>query len=213
MKITLDISVEEFESLLGNNAKSKIQNKKTSYALRDLNDIKVGDHIPVKLTGFGSFTATVHRVTDDEVLFIMDEYIALKPMIGLQKWLDTVVYDAFPEDLKRRVKYITIPSVGLMFGWEDELYKNNFSREYDEQLPLMKQRRYRVAYFNNNISSGWLRNRTKPDGLFDEHAFVNSSGDVSSGSTECLYGVRPVFELTRSQYSLLYAVNTMTVME
>lgn len=160
-------------------------------------DVKVGDKILVELTGIGVFTATAHKVTDKEVLFIMDEYITSKPMDGLQEWLDTVVYDAFPDDLKKKIKNITIPSVGQVFGWEDEWCKEVFERDSDEQLPLMKQRRNRVAYLDNEIECGWLRNRTKSEVSSASFARVNLIGGAYYLNASNSYGVRPEFTLVK----------------
>ena len=38
-------------------------------------DFCVGDQISVKLKGFGKFTATVQKITDEGVLFMFDEEI------------------------------------------------------------------------------------------------------------------------------------------
>lgn len=77
----------------------------------DIKDIKMGDKLCIELKGLGSFMATAHRVTANEVLFITDEYIASKPMYGLQEWLETSIYDAFPEELKGRITNLTINRV------------------------------------------------------------------------------------------------------
>lgn len=43
-------------------------------------DIKVGDQIEVPLDGIGTFTATAHQITDEEILFIFDDCIACRQM-------------------------------------------------------------------------------------------------------------------------------------
>lgn len=160
-------------------------------------DIKVGDMILVELTGIGVFTATAHKVTTDEVLFIMNEHISSRPMNGLQEWLDTVVYDAFSEGLRKRIKNITIPSVGQVFGWENEWCRKTFERDSDEQLPLMKHRRNRVAYLNNENEWGWLRNRTKPEVSSADFAFVFNFGYAGCANASYSCGVRPEFTLVK----------------
>ena len=45
----------------------------------------------------------------------------------------------------------------------DNWDKEHIEPDSDEQLPLMKQRRSRVAYYNNECSSGWLRNAMKKE--------------------------------------------------
>ena len=93
---------------------------------------------------------------------------------GLQEWIETSVYDAFPEELKSRVKNLTIPIVGQVFGWDDEWCQKTFVRDSDEQLPLMKERRNRVVYLDNDHECGWLRNPTKREISSADFAYVNT---------------------------------------
>ena len=51
-------------------------------------EIKVGDKICVELKGLGTFMATAHKVTANEILFITDEYIASKPISSLESACD-----------------------------------------------------------------------------------------------------------------------------
>ena len=84
-----------------------------------------------------------------------------------------------------------------MFGWDDEWDRDNFERDDDEQLPLMKLRRNRVAYYENEISCGWLRNATKKNVSSAFFALVNSSGDTNCNNASGSFGVRPEFWLVR----------------
>ena len=43
-------------------------------------NIQVGDQIVIPLAELGEFTATVHKVTDEGVMFIFDEYVTCRPM-------------------------------------------------------------------------------------------------------------------------------------
>ena len=56
-------------------------------AKSDLKDAKIGDKTTIKLDGLGEFTATVHKVTDDKIMLIFDDYVAEKPMnmLGVNK--------------------------------------------------------------------------------------------------------------------------------
>lgn len=45
-----------------------------------ITNAEVGDKTFMKLDGLGVFTATVHKVTDDKVMLIFDDYVAEKPM-------------------------------------------------------------------------------------------------------------------------------------
>lgn len=158
-------------------------------------EIKVGDKICVELKGLGTFMATAHKVTANEILFITDEYIASKPMYGLQEWIETSVYNAFPEELKGRVKNLTVPTVGQVFSWDDEWRRKTFVRDNDEQLPLMKERRNRVAYLDNDYEWGWLRNSTKREDSSVAFASVSSNGFAYYYGASYSLGVRLEFTL------------------
>lgn len=172
-------------------------------------DIKCGDKMMVPLGKLGNFTATVQKVTNDKALFIFDDYVTKRPMnkdggnaggysqSDLKKWIDTELYNMFPAVLKQRMTGLSIPTLGEICGWDDEWDRNHIEADGDEQLPLMKQRRNRVAYYNNDCAWGWLRNATKKEFSSATFALVGSGGgtvcDVASNS----YGVRPEFWLVR----------------
>ena len=64
-----ELAIKEFvNALFGAPAKS------------DLKDAEVGDKTIIKLDGLGEFTATVHKVTDDKVMLIFDDYVVKRPM-------------------------------------------------------------------------------------------------------------------------------------
>ena len=68
----------------------------------------------------------------------------------------------------------------------------------DEQLPLMKQRRNRVAYYKNDCEFGWLRNATKKEFSSAYFAFVGNNGRADYYyAASFSYGVRPEFWLVR----------------
>ncbi len=172
-------------------------------------DFQIGDRLPITLSGFGSFTATVHQVTDEGALFIFDEYVASRPMnedntnrggfekSDLREWMNTKLLSAFPEDLKNRIKELTIPSIGQMFGHEDEWDNEHFETDNDEQLPLMKERRYRVAYLDNRWEWGWLRNAMKKKHSAACFADVNGGGGTTCYGAAYSGGVRPAFWLVK----------------
>lgn len=169
-------------------------------AKSDLKNAEVGDKTTIKLNGFGEFTATVHKVTDDRVMLIFDDYVTKRPMnesdtnkggfeeSDLNKWLHTEFVKALPYSIRGRLTNVTIPTVGEMFGWDDEWDRNHFEADNDKQLPLMKQRRNRVAYYNNECEFGWLRNATKKEFSSADFAVVNGSG-----FTNCFYGASDSF--------------------
>lgn len=177
-------------------------------AKSDLKDAKVGDKTIIKLDGLGEFTATVHKVTDDKVMLIFDDYVIKRPMnesstnnggfeaSNLNKWLHTEFVKVLPYSIRVRLTDVTIPTVGEMFDWDDEWDRNHFEADNDKQLPLMKQRRNRVAYYDNECEFGWLRNATKKEFSSALFALVNNGGDASYGASNSL-GVRPEIWLVK----------------
>ena len=172
-------------------------------------EVMVGDQILVSLAEIGNFTATAHKITDKGVLFIFDEYVTSRPMNNqrtnaggyeesdLKKWIDTVLLAAFPEELKNRIDDLSIPTVGELFGHDDEWNNEHFEPDEDEQLPLMKERRNRVAYLNDEWEWGWLRNAVKQRFSSANFAAVNSYGGPSYANASTSLGVRPEFWLVR----------------
>lgn len=172
-------------------------------------DIKVGDQIVIPLGDLGTFTATAQKVTDGKVLFIFDDYIAERSMnengsneggyekSDLKKWIENDLFKMFPKALRDHISGLSIPTLGEICGWDDKWDREHFEADGDEQLPLMKQRRNRVAYYNNECECGWLRNATKKEISSAFFAYVFFSGytayDYASGSR----GVRPEFWLVR----------------
>lgn len=176
---------------------------------KEVKTFKVGDQILIPLAGVGEFTATAHQITDDGILFMFDEYIAKRPMnkkntneggfekSDLKKWLDTELYLAFPEWLRERIANLSIPTVGQMFGHDDKLDGKYYEPDTNEQLPLMNERRNRVAYFQNDWEWGWLRNTVKKDWSSALFALVAGNGVTAYSGASNSYGVRPIFWLVK----------------
>lgn len=172
-------------------------------------DIKVGDKMIVPLGKLGNFTATVQKVTNDKALFIFDDYVTKRPMnkdggnaggysqSDLKKWIDTELYNMFPAVLKQRMTGLSIPTLGEICGLDDEWDRNHIEADGDEQLPLMKQRRNRVAYYNNDCAWGWLRNATKKEFSSASFAGVNSFSIADYNNASNSRGVRPEFWLEK----------------
>lgn len=172
-------------------------------AKSDLKDAEVGDKTFMELDGLGVFTATVHKVTDDKLMLIFDAYVTKRPMnesdtnnggfedSDLNKWLHTEFIKALPYSIRTILTDVTIPTVGEMFGWDDEWDRNHFEDDNDKQLPLMNQRRNRVAYYSNECKCGWLRNATKKEFSSAYFADVNVRGDVGYNDASSSCGVRP----------------------
>ena len=115
----------------------------------------------------------------------------------MNKWLHTEFVKALPYSIRTRLTDVTIPTVGEMFGWDDEWNRNHFEADNDKQLPLMKQRRNRVAYYRNECECGWLRNATKK--IFSRVGFVYVSlyGNPSYYYASVSFGVRPEIWLVK----------------
>ncbi|MBS6180518.1 MAG: hypothetical protein KH921_06995 [Erysipelotrichaceae bacterium] len=170
-------------------------------------DICVGDQITVKLAGFGKFTATAVKVTDRGVKFLFDEVVARHVMnkertnedgfdaSDLKKWLDSVLLPAFPNKLRTRVRGLTIPTYGEIFGHDD--FYENFEPDEDEQYELMKRRGNRVCDFEGDWCWWWLRNATKKDVSSAYFAYVSNDGSAGCDNASLSHGVRPEFWLVR----------------
>lgn len=174
-------------------------------------NIQVGDQVIIPLAEIGEFSATAHKVTDEGIMFIFDEYITRRPMNSkntnkggfekseLKKWMDTVLLMAFPEELRDKIYGLTLPTVGQIVGHEDEWDNNNLEPDTDEQLPLMTERKNRVAYFKNDSSWGWLRNAAKEEVSSAHFAVVYGVGDAYCNGASNSFGVRPEFWLVKQE--------------
>lgn len=172
-------------------------------------DISEGDQIEIPLGDLGTFTATVQMVKGDRVLFLFDDYIAKRPMnengsneggyekSDLKKWIENDLFKMFPEVLRNHMTGLTIPTLGEICGWGDNWDKEHIEPDDDEQLPLMKQRRNRVAYYNNDCACGWLRNATKKEFSSAYFALVDNDGYADCSDASDSFGVRPEFWLVR----------------
>lgn len=174
-------------------------------------NIQVGDQIVIPLAELGEFTATAHKVTDEGVMFIFDNYITCRPMNNrsinkggfeksdLKKWMDTVLLMAFTEELRDKIYGLTLPTVGQIVGHEDEWDNKNLEPDSDEQLPLMKECKNRIACFEDGLTWGWLRNATKEEFSSAGFAFVRGSGRAGYGGASYSCGVRPEFWLVKQE--------------
>lgn len=176
-----------------------------------------------KMNGFGEFTATAQRVTDEGTLFLFDNVIATYHMnkyatsdggfeeSDMKQWLVCEVLKAFPQEMRDKISSITIPTYGEIFGHNE--FSKHFEPDNDEQFESMKQRINRVCEFDDNLFGWWLRNAVNPEYASTNTAIVNgidsnSFGAVNSfgDATYCrdasvAYGVRPEFWLI-NEYNL-----------
>lgn len=179
-------------------------------AKSDLKDAKIGDKTLMELDGLGVFTATVHKVTDDKVMLIFDDYVTKRFMnesntneggfevSDLNKWLHTEFVKTLPYSIRERLTDVTIPTVGEMFGCDDEqAIIKRLEADNDKQLPLMKQRHNQVAYFNNECECGWLRNAYKKEFSSTLFALVYYNGHLDFNCAPTSHGVRPEIWLVK----------------
>lgn len=177
----------------------------------DTANIQVGDQMVIPLAELGEFTATAHKVTDEGVMFIFDDYVTRRPMNNrntnkggfeksdLKKWMDTVLYMAFPEELRDKIYGLTLPTVGQIVGHEDEWDNKNLEPDTNEQLPLMKKCKNRIACFEDQLAWGWLRNATKEEFSSAGFANVNYGGDTYYNGASHSGGVGPEFWLVKQE--------------
>ena len=177
----------------------------------DTANIQVGDQMVIPLAELGEFTATAHKVTDEGVMFIFDDYVTRRPMNNrntnkggfeksdLKKWMDTVLYMAFPEELRDKIYGLTLPTVGQIVGHEDEWDNKNLESDTNEQLPLMKKCKNRIACFKDQLAWGWLRNATKEEFSSAYFARVDNYGNTNYSGASNSYGVRPEFWLVKPE--------------
>lgn len=177
----------------------------------DTANIQVGDQMVIPLAELGAFTVTAHKVTDEGVMFIFDDYVTRRPMNNrntnkggfeksdLKKWMDTVLYMAFPEELRDKIYGLTLPTVGQIVGHEDEWDNKNLEPDTNEQLPLMKKCKNRIACFEDQLAWGWLRNATKEEFSSAAFAYVSHDGNPDYNGASNSFGVRPEFWLVKQE--------------
>lgn len=177
----------------------------------DTANIQVGDQMIIPLAELGEFIATAHKVTDEGVMFIFDDYVTRRTMNNrntnkggfeksdLKKWMDTVLFMAFPEELRDKIYGLTLPTVGQIVGHEDEWDNKNLEPDTDEQLPLMKECKNRIACFEDQLTWGWLRNATKEEFSSAHFDYVYYNGTASCSVASYSLGVRPEFWLVKQE--------------
>lgn len=172
----------------------------------EVKDYRVGDQIVIPLAEFGEFTATVQKITDKGPLLMFDDCVAQQPMnkkltnkggfekSDLKKWIGDVLFPAFPDNLRNKIKNLTLPTYGQIFG-HDDWYNDVIEPDDDDQFPLMTKRKNRIADFNNRYEWYWLKNATKKEVSAARFAGVGSRGDTDYSGASASRGVRPVFLL------------------
>ena len=122
----------------------------------DTDEFMIGDQIDC---GFG--LATCQKVSEEGALFFTDDYDnETRERTDLLEYLNSEEGLAgFSDEIRERlVGEVRVPYAGEMFP-KDEI---DFLEEDDcEQLPLMKERRNRIAFCQGDWEWGWLMNRSK----------------------------------------------------
>lgn len=168
----------------------------------DTDDFMIGDQIDC---GFG--LATCQKVSEEGALFFTDDYdnevMEHKQLVqylnseeGLEGFAPEVRDRLVPfnnifvgkEDGNNMQALVRLPFAGEMF----EKIEIDFLEEDDcEQLPLMKDRRNRIALCQGDPEWGWLMNRSKHYAAYFGN--VDALGAAVSGSASRAYGVRRAF--------------------
>ena len=176
---------------------------------------EIGDQISIKLPKYGEFTATVEKVEANRVLFIFDQVVARRQMNSsdtneggfketeLYRWLQDELLPLFPEELKNYIGELTIPTIGQIVGHTDEWDNEHMESDEDEQLPLMRDVKHRIAALNNEIVCYWLQNASKSSWSAATFAYVYYYGDTDCSVASYSLGVRPAFWLGKNDGGLV----------
>ncbi len=172
-------------------------------AMISLENVRVGDQIEIPLKGFGVFTATAYKVTGAGVLFIFDNCVTKRRMNSnnsinggyseseISSWIQNVLFEALPDELKSITREFAIPTYGQIFG-HDHWYEEAVEADEDKRIALMKIRKNRICMYNNETCWYWLRNATKKGEYFN---LVNYNGDAYCDDATFLGGIRPTIFL------------------
>lgn len=169
-------------------------------------DIQIGDRIHVD-----HYTATCQEITPKGAIFLLDQYLD-EPMpmnrkntnkggyaeSDLRKALQSdEVLNIFADIRDRMVPFdngdlLRIPFYGEIFGQENA---ECFEPDGCEQWELMRDRKNRVAFRQNDYEWGWLQNKHK--GSSTRFGYVNSNGYAYYRVASNVIGVRPVFLIAK----------------
>lgn len=177
--------------------------RKQKSATQDFNlkELEVGDQIEIG----GLFTATVQRIHNKKAYILFDDCIATYQMnedaindggfekSDLNKLLQMKVLPAFPQEIRERIKSLTIPTFGQIFGHNTGTrVESSIVVDKDKQFELMKSRKNRIADFKNKWAWYWLRNATKKSVSSACFAVVGGLGSAHYLPASNSYGVRPL---------------------
>lgn len=171
----------------------------------DMEDIHVGDKM--KLSILNILTATCQEVHDGIAVFCMDQYLErIMPILGgdyetseLRKEINSKsILSLFPVDIQSNLipfengDLVRIPYTEELFSPKDTTKFDICHNKYINRWPLMKDRRNRICFINENIPGwGWLMDKVDEN----HFAIVNKLGDMSKCITNEAGGIRLVFQV------------------
>lgn len=172
---------------------------------KDMENIHVGDRM--KLSILNILTATCQEVHDGMAVFCMDQYLGrIMPVLEgsyetseLRKEINSKsILSLFPVDIQSNLvpfengDLVRIPYAEELFGQKDITRFDICHNKYINRWPLMKDRRNRICFINENIPSwGWLMDKVDEN----HFAIVNKLGDMSKCITNEAGGIRLVFQV------------------
>ena len=170
----------------------------------EVEEFKIGDQIRIKLKDIGEVALTAQKVTEEGTYFMFNKAVVNRCMNSsgknnggfkesdLYKWLNGEFLNLFPAELKERIKDITIPTYGQIFGHDDKFY-DNFEPDNDNQLSLMKDKKNRVFFdLEDKWCWSWLQNASKKE--VSKHSFcgLDDYASASIGFADFINGVIPI---------------------
>lgn len=187
--------------------------------MTDFSKLKCGDKVGIELKGLGTFNATVVEAASCRVRIMFDDYVAEHSMneidtnkggfeaSDLKKWLNTELFEAFPQDFKERMVELTIPSLGDLSGWRNIKDTTGIETDDDNPIPLMNSTRNLLAFYKNQFETGWLRNAITIGST--SFASIDPTTSIMVAPASIELGVRPVFWLNTERQKQQKASNVL----
>ena len=187
--------------------------------MTDFSKLKCGDKVGIELKGLGTFNATVVEAASCRVRIMFDDYVAEHSMneidtnkggfeaSDLKKWLNTELFEAFPQDFKERMVELTIPSLGDLSGWRNIKDTTGIETDDDNPIPLMNSTRNLLAFYKNQFEIGWLRNAITIGST--SFASIDPTTSIMVAPASIELGVRPVFWINTERQKQKKASNVL----
>lgn len=175
--------------------------RKEELTVEDMSQVEVGDQIQI-----GRYTATCQKVTDETVIFLLDQYLdktyqmnhvnsneggyeesELRAALNVD-FEDDHEFDTVRESLVpfENGDLVRIPTVGEILGPDDF-----FVMDDAEQWELMKNRLTEAE----TMEWTWLQNKVK--GSSTSFAIVGRSGNAGGNSAVSYFSVWPVIQFAK----------------